>query len=167
MLWVRYYFDLYLIGGVTELKNRSEHYPTKKWLDNKDLDPKSLALESFLLPAFSISLYYFLRAEELAWYGDGEALGSAEKTMFIATHVVLPLTHRGCTPGGRRRRGEFLIPPPVHSSKSRIESYQSQNVSYYFFSKETGTSLRVANRVIHFIKYSLKICSGEYLAGVW
>lgn len=112
MLWVRYCFDLYLIGGVTALKSRSEHYPTKKWLDNKDLDPKSLALESPLLQAFSMSLYYFFRAEELAWYGDGEALGSAEKTMFIATHVVLPLIHRGCTPGwGEERKGRISDTP--------------------------------------------------------
>ena len=65
------------------LRNRSEHYPTKKWLDDKDLYPKSLALEFPLLPPFSIRLYYFFRAEELAWYGDGEALGSAESRAMI------------------------------------------------------------------------------------
>lgn len=89
------------------LRNRSEHSPTKKWLDNEDLYPKSLALESPLLSPFGIRLYYFFRAEELAWYSDGEALGSAEKTVFIATHVALPLIHGGCTPGGGEEGENF------------------------------------------------------------
>lgn len=88
------------------LRNRSEHYPTKKWLDNKDLYPKSLALEFPLLPPFSIRLYYFFRAEELAWYGDGEALGSAEKTVHRYSCGVSP-NHRDCTLGGGEEGENF------------------------------------------------------------
>ena len=138
------------------LRNRSEHYPTKKWLDNEDLYPKSLALESPLLSPFSIRLYYFFRAEELAWYSDGEALGSTEKTVFIATHVALPLIHRDCTPGGRRGRGEFLIHTPVHSSKPRIELYQSQNVScMLLLFLQRDWDLLESSKQLHTLLYAL------------
>lgn len=39
-----------------ESRNRSENYPTKAWLANKDSDPKSLTLESLpLAPHYNSS----------------------------------------------------------------------------------------------------------------